>query len=122
MRLPWESKAHAASRVEIESAGKRGTGRSVPSGSITAGSPAEEAPFHALQLMQTLMELLPEWLPEGLFRLLMARWRHPDRAARCNRSRRLSSATGAEAPHCLWCLFLSLKRRAHEAARHVLAT
>ncbi len=52
-------------------------------GSPLANSPAEEAPFHALQLLQTLTELLPEWLPPSLFNILLARWRHPDRSFRC---------------------------------------
>lgn len=29
------------------------------------------------------MALRPEWMPQRIFDLLMARWRHPDREARC---------------------------------------
>ena len=35
------------------------------------------------ELLETVVELLPGWLPERLFQLMLARWRHPDRLARC---------------------------------------
>ena len=42
--------------------------RNAAQGPPLASSPADEAPFHALQLLQTLTELLPEWLPPSLFK------------------------------------------------------
>ena len=45
--------------------------------------PEGATPFHALELLETVVDLLPGWLPERLFQLMLARWRHPDRLARC---------------------------------------
>jgi hypothetical protein len=62
------------SRVAIVLAGVAGTAIAGPRG---------EAPFYALQLLEAVVELRPRWLPPRMFELLMERWRHPDRAARC---------------------------------------
>lgn len=48
------------------------------------------------------MELRPRWLPLRMFQLLMERWRHPDRAARC------ASGTYQSKQHCAVMLMCKL--------------
>lgn len=41
-----------------------------------------DAQFNALHLLAVMVKLLPDWLPESLFRVLHARWKSPERHAR----------------------------------------
>ena len=41
------------------------------------------AQFHALHLLVVMTELLPEWLPEGIYNILFLRWKSPERVERC---------------------------------------
>jgi len=73
--------------------------------------PAGEAAFHCLQLLEAVVELRPKWLPTRLFDLIMERWRHPDREARCaaasfcagNMQRHSMSVCCATAPSLIGC-------------------
>lgn len=41
-----------------------------------------DAQFQAIQLLAVVVDLLPDWLPDSLFEMLLQRWRSPARTAR----------------------------------------
>lgn len=43
----------------------------------------EAAQFHCIHLLRVMVKLLPNWLPEALFKVLQERWHSSQRLVRC---------------------------------------